>query len=101
LPSSGKKVFFAVSNSLMFGCCVLMFYGTWKQQGINATTLSPVTETPMSWVYGVGYLTSVAMGLMILGKLVRLARGGFTDEDLIQVQDSEDSAAPHIPGAAR
>jgi TRAP-type C4-dicarboxylate transport system permease small subunit len=55
----------------------------------------------MSWVYGVGYLTSVAMGLMILGKLVRLARGGFTDEDLIQVQDSEDSAAPHIPGAAR
>ena len=101
LPSSGKKVFFAVSNVLMFGCCVLMFYGTWKQQGINATTLSPVTETPMSWVYGVGYLTSVAMGLMILGKLVRLARGGFTDDDLIQVQDSEDSAAPHIPGAAR
>ena len=101
LPSSGKKVFFAVSNVLMFGCCVLMFYGTWKQQGINATTLSPVTETPMSWVYGVGYLTSVAMGLMILGKLVRLARGGFTDEDLIQVQDSEDSAAPHISGAAR
>ena len=94
LPSSGKKVFFAVSN-------VLMFYGTWKQQGINATTLSPVTETPMSWVYGVGYLTSVAMGLMILGKLVRLARGGFTDDDLIQVQDSEDAAAPHIPGAAR
>ena len=101
LPSSGKKVFFAVSNMLMFGRCLLMFYGTWKQQGINATTLSPVTETPMSWVYGVGYLTSVAMGLMILGKLVRLARGGFTDDDLIQVQDSEDAAAPHVPGAAR
>ena len=101
LPSSGKKVFFAVSNVLMFGCCLLMFYGTWKQQGINATTLSPVTETPMSWVYGVGYLTSVAMGLMILGKLVRLARGGFTDDDLIHVQDSEDAAAPQIPGAAR
>jgi TRAP-type C4-dicarboxylate transport system permease small subunit len=85
----------------MLGCCALMFYGTWKQHGINATTLSPVTETPMSWVYGVGYIASVAMALLIVGKLVRLARGEFTDDDLIQVQDSEDTAAPHVQGAAR
>lgn len=101
LPSVGKKLCFALSNLLMLGCCALMFYGTWKQQGINATTLSPVTETPMSWVYGVGYIASVAMGLLIVGKLVRLARGEFTDDDLIQVQDSEDTAAPHVQGAAR
>ena len=101
LPSVGKKLCFALSNLLMLGCCALMFYGTWKQQGINATTLSPVTETPMSWVYGVGYIASVAMGLLIVGKLVRLARGEFTDDDLIQVQDSEDTAAPHMQGAAR
>jgi TRAP-type C4-dicarboxylate transport system permease small subunit len=55
----------------------------------------------MSWVYGVGYIASVAMGLLIVGKLVRLARGEFTDDDLIQVQDSEDTAAPHVQGAAR
>jgi hypothetical protein len=55
----------------------------------------------MSLVYGVGYITSVAMGLMILGKLVRLARGGYSDNELIQVQDSEDGGEQHIVGAKR
>jgi TRAP-type C4-dicarboxylate transport system permease small subunit len=76
----------------MLGCCTLMFYGTYKQHGINATTRSPVMELPMSWVYGIGYITSIAMGLMILAKLVRLAKGQFRESDLIQVQDSEETA---------
>lgn len=91
----GKKIAFAISNVLMLGCCVLMFYGTWKQHGINATTFSPVTELPMSWVYGVGYIASVAMGLMIVGKLVRLARGQIVAGDLIQVHDSEEQVIAH------
>ena len=101
LPSAGKKFCFALSHVLMFGCCVLMFYGTYKQHGINATTRSAVTEIPMSWVYGVGYLASTAMGLLILGKLLQLARGQYSDDELIQVQDSEDGAEPHVAGAAR
>jgi TRAP-type C4-dicarboxylate transport system permease small subunit len=86
---------FAISNVLMLGCCVLMFYGTLKQHGINATTRSAVTEIPMSWVYGVGYVTSLAMGLMIIGKLVQLAKGNFDESDLIQVQDSEEVVTVH------
>ncbi len=92
LSLRGKKVAFALSNLLMLGCCTLMFYGTYKQHGINATTRSPVIELPMSWVYGIGYITSIAMGLMILAKLVRLAKGQFRESDLIQVQDSEETA---------
>ena len=98
LGLGGKKIAFALSNLLMLGCCALMFYGTFKQHGINATTRSPVLEIPMSWVYGVGYVASVAMGLMIAAKLVALARGEFRESDLIQVQDSEDTAQPHIKG---
>ena len=101
LPGAGKRFCFALSNLLMLGCCVLMFYGTLKQHQINATTLSGVMQIPMSWVYGVGYITSVAMGLMILGKLIRLARGGFSDGEMIQVQDSEDGGEQHIVGAKR
>jgi TRAP-type transport system small permease protein len=101
LPRAGKRFCFGLSNALMLMCCVLMFYGTYKQQGINATTRSPILEIPMSWVYGVGYLTSVAMGLMIAAKLVQLARGQFNDEDLIQVQDAEDAAEKHVKGVAR
>jgi TRAP-type C4-dicarboxylate transport system permease small subunit len=91
----GKKLAFALSNTLMLGCCALMFYGTFKQHGINASTRSPVLEIPMIWVYGVGYLTSVAMGLMIAAKLVALARGQFQESDLIQIQDSEETAISH------
>ena len=101
LSLNGKKTAFALSNLMMLGCCVLMFYGTLKQHQINATTLSAVVQIPMSWVYGVGYITSVAMGLMILGKLVRLAKGEFNESDLIQVQDSEEVVMTHTGGAAK
>jgi len=100
LPRMGKKACFGLSNLGMLVCCVLMFYGTWRQHQINATTMSPVTGLPMSWVYGVGYLASFAMGLMIAGNLVKLARGRISDGDLIQVHDSEEDALAHVPGGA-
>jgi len=101
LSLRGKKIAFGLSNLMMLGCCVLMFYGTLKQHSINASTRSAVTEIPMSWVYGVGYLTSVAMGLMILGKLVQLAKGNFNESDLIQVQDSEEVVIAHTQEAKK
>lgn len=98
---TGQKAAALISNSLMLVCCALMFYGTLKQHGINATTRSPVTELPMSWVYGVGYIASIAMGLIILGKIVRLLRGDFSESDLIQVQESEEIVNSHQAGGAR
>ena len=96
LSFQGKKVAYGLSNLLMLGCCVLMLYGTYKQHGINASTRSPVTEIPMIWVYGIGYITSIVMGLMILGKLIDLMRGRFKESDLIQIQDSEESAIGQV-----
>ncbi len=101
LNLTGKKVAALISNSLMLVCCALMFYGTFKQHGINASTRSAVTELPMSWVYGVGYVASIAMGLIILGKLVRLLRGDYQESDLIQVQESEEVVSQHPTGSAR
>jgi TRAP-type transport system small permease protein len=101
LPYKGKKVAFGLSNLLMLGCCGLMFYGTWRQHGINATTRAAITELPMSWVYGVGYVASIAMGLIIGGNLWRLVTGKITEADLIQVQDSEEIVELHQTSAAR
>ena len=101
LPSAGKKFCFGLSNLLMLGCCCLMFYGTLRQHQINATTMSPVTGLPMIWVYGVGYLASAAMGLMIVGNLVKLASGRITERDLIEVHDSEDDAMAHLQAAPK
>jgi hypothetical protein len=36
------------------------------------------------------------MALMIAAKLVALARGQFQESDLIQIQDSEDTAQSHV-----
>jgi TRAP-type transport system small permease protein len=96
LPRAGKKFCFGLSNLLMLGCCVLMFYGTLRQHQINATTAAAVTGLPMSYVYGVGYVASLAMGLLILRNLIKLARGRITDADLIQVHDSEEDAKAHV-----
>ena len=91
----GKKTAAIVSNLMMIGCCALMFYGTFKQHGINASTRSAVTEIPMIWVYGVGYVASIAMTLILLGKLLRLVRGDVTEEELVQVKESEEILAAH------
>jgi TRAP-type transport system small permease protein len=101
LPRVGKKLCFGLSNAMMLGCCVLMFYGTWRQHQINATTMSPVTGLPMIWVYGVGYLASVAMGALIAGNLWKLVTGRIKDSDLIQVHDSEEDAVAHVPQEAK
>jgi TRAP-type transport system small permease protein len=103
LPNAGKKFCFGLSNLIMLGCCALMFYGTLRQHNINMTTTSAVTGIRMIWVYGVGYLASVSMGLIILGNLFKLATGRITERDLIQVHESEEvlSHASADPKQAR
>ncbi len=101
LPRAGKKFCFGLSNALMLGCCALMFYGTWRQHQINATTMSAVTGVPMIWVYGVGYVASLVMGALIAANLVKLATGRITDRDLIQVHDSEEDALAHVAADAQ
>ena len=89
LPGAGKRFCFALSNVLMLGCCVLMFYGTLKQHGINATTRSAVTEIPMSWVYGIGYVVGIVMGIINLRVIYRLLTGTITESELLQVVETE------------
>jgi TRAP-type C4-dicarboxylate transport system permease small subunit len=95
LSLTGKKTAAIVSNLMMIGCCTLMFYGTFKQHAINASTRSAVTEIPMIWVYGVGYVASIAMALILVGKLVRLVRGDVAEDELVQVKESEEVLAAH------
>jgi TRAP-type C4-dicarboxylate transport system permease small subunit len=95
LSLTGKKTAAIVSNLMMIGCCTLMFYGTFKQHTINASTRSAVTEIPMIWVYGVGYVASIAMALILVGKLVRLVRGDVAEDELVQVKESEEVLAAH------
>lgn len=97
LSRRGKLVCLALCQAMMLLCCVMMFRGTWVQHEINATTAAPVTGLSMIWVFGVAYLTSVAIGLMALRTLWRIVRGQIADDELVAIRESEENLHPTTP----
>ncbi len=93
LPVAGKKVCLFVSESLMLLCNVLFFIGTWKMHELQVTNVSPVVGISMIWIYGIGYVVAVVMALFNLNVLFRLLSGRITEDELVQVVESEDM--PH------
>lgn len=92
LPVVGRKVCLALSEAMMLLCCILFFWGTWQQHDINVGNLAPVTELPMEWVFGVAYVSAGSMAVMIVAKLWRLFTGRISDDELIQIAESEEQA---------
>lgn len=82
LPRRGQLALVVVSELVMLACCVLLFRGTWQQHEVNATTASLITGMPVIWVFGIAYVTSVGIGVLILHKLWRIASGRATDRDI-------------------
>ncbi|WP_204249998.1 TRAP transporter small permease [Rhodoferax koreense] len=97
LSRKGKIVCGVLSQALILLCCGMLFWGTLRQHEINATTLAPVTGMPMSWVFGMGYVTSIGVGVHALHRLWRLLSGRMTDAELVEVKESEEVLpdAPH------
>ncbi|MGE0097454.1 MAG: TRAP transporter small permease [Hydrogenophaga sp.] len=95
LPRKGQLAMVFVSESIVLACCVLLFRGTWSQHEVNATSVSLITSMPLIWIYGVAYLTSVGIGLLVLAKLWRIVTGTASDKDIFG------AAADHLPVQAR
>jgi TRAP-type C4-dicarboxylate transport system permease small subunit len=89
----GKKLCLGLSHLLMLFVCWLLFKGAYDQAVINLETTSAVMEVSMAWVYAPGVLFAVLGGLIILTEFFRLLTGQIRDEDLIMIQESEES--PH------
>ena len=89
----GKKVCLGLSHVLMLFTCWLLFSGAYDQAMINWDTTSAVMEVSMAWIYMPGVVFAVLGGLIILNEFVRLLTGQIRDEDLVMIQESEES--PH------
>lgn len=89
LPVLGKKVCLFLSESLMLFCNGLFFLGTWKMHELQVTNISPVAGISMIWIYGVGYVVSVVMGIINLNVLYRLLSGQISEDELVQVVETE------------
>lgn len=96
LPKAGRKACLALSDSLVLLCCAVFFWGTWKQHAINASNYAPISGLPMTLVYGIGYFTSVGIGIMVVLRLLRLFTGRLSDEELrIFAGDLQDERSAH------
>lgn len=90
LPRTGKVACAAINQVLIVACCVLLVWGTVRQHQINATTYAPVTNMSMIWIFGMGYVTGIAIALLALHKLWRILTGSITDAELIGVVEDEE-----------
>jgi type II secretory pathway component PulF len=89
LPLLGKKVCFFFSEVLMLICNLLFLQGTWRMHELQVTNVSPVVGISMIWIYGIGYVVSVVMGIINLNVLFRLVSGRITERELVQVVEAE------------
>lgn len=101
LPVLGKKVCYLLAQGLVLFCLVLFFWGTWKMHALHVSNVSPVVGISMIWVYGIGYLTSASMGLMVLHKLWRLVSGQLGEDELVEVVESEDVRSLEAQGVLK
>jgi TRAP-type C4-dicarboxylate transport system permease small subunit len=89
LGVGGKKLCLFLSETLMLGCNVMFFVGTWKMHELQVSNVSPVVGISMIWIYGIGYVVGAVMGIMNLNVLYRLLSGQLREDELIQVIETE------------
>jgi len=75
LSRRGRRACLAACQLLILMCCAMLFWGTWRQHEINATTAAPVTGLSMIWIFGLGYVCSLGIGVQALHTLWRVATG--------------------------
>jgi hypothetical protein len=56
---------------------------------LQLTNVSPVAGLSMIWVFGIGYVVSLVMGMMNIRVLYRFLSGRITEAELIQVVEAE------------
>jgi len=96
LGPPGRKVCMGLSDALVLGCCVLFFWGTWKQAPLNWSNKATITGMPMLWVYGIGFFTSVGIGLLTAARLLRLLTGRLRPGELGAFAGDSPADAAHL-----
>lgn len=91
LPPLGKKICFVVSHLLMLLCVYLFFVGTWAQTVINIGVAAPATGLSSGFFYGIGLVFCVTSFGVLLYDLYQMLRGRLTEDELIQIRESEDT----------
>jgi TRAP-type C4-dicarboxylate transport system permease small subunit len=90
LPRTWKKLVYVISNLLVLIVLYLVVEGSWKMAELNADSLAPATNMPLSMIYGTGVLMGVAMGIIILLNTYRALTNKVDIDELTRTQESEE-----------
>ncbi|MBW7920861.1 MAG: TRAP transporter small permease [Rubellimicrobium sp.] len=93
----GRVICMGLSNALILGCVVILFWGAWLQAPINASVKAPVSGMPMILVYGISFFTAGCIAIIAAVRLARILAGRVTEREIaIFVGDYE--AAEGVAG---
>ena len=90
LSRRGRLVCFVLSHVLMLYVTWLIFSGALKQAGIGMATTTPVMGVSQAWYYAPILLFAVVSAGWFVLQLFLAATGRISDEDLIDVRESEE-----------
>jgi TRAP-type C4-dicarboxylate transport system permease small subunit len=97
LPRGAQRVCWGLTHALMLMVCLWVLKGSWVQTQINWGNTSAVMEVPVGCLYASGMVFALLSAPLLLWQLWRLISGQVGDHELVGLQGSEDSAAPHQP----
>ncbi|WMT18821.1 TRAP transporter small permease [Parageobacillus toebii] len=90
LPLSVKRVVFILSNVIVLYVLWLLLDGSWKITISNLQSRAPATNLPLAYVYGIGIVVSIGMGVIVLFNIYRAFFQINTLEELTRMKESED-----------
>jgi len=90
LPVAGQRLCFAATNLLILYALWLFAQGSWQQVIVGLNSRLPVTDISLAAFAAAGLVSAVAMGMLVIIDLVRLATGRLGPGELVQVREEAD-----------
>lgn len=90
----GRLVCMLISNLLILMCAAIFFHGTWIQHPINASMTAAVVGISMIWVYGIGYFTSLGIGVIALYRIFEIVTGRVSDAEIARFAGEYEEIKP-------
>jgi TRAP-type C4-dicarboxylate transport system permease small subunit len=90
LPKRVKKVVYLVSNLIVLVVLYEVVDGSWKMTLLNADSLAPATNMPLSMIYGTGIIMGIGMAIIIVLNMYRALFNIVDIDDLTRTQESEE-----------
>ncbi|WHX42673.1 TRAP transporter small permease [Mesobacillus sp. AQ2] len=88
LPKKLQKLVFLISNAIVLYLLWLVLQGSWKMTILNMNSTGPATGMPLSYLYGIGIVSSIWMMLLVIASLLKAIRG--KTENMTIIQSSND-----------